>query len=49
MIKHIDSRARGKDRWSDCEELRLQFLLSATLVHELSHAFWVEEVLVELQ
>ncbi|KAH7061689.1 hypothetical protein BKA63DRAFT_429950 [Paraphoma chrysanthemicola] len=35
---HIKNRAT--DNWSKCQELRFQFALAATLVHEFSHAFW---------
>jgi hypothetical protein len=38
MIKHI--RERASANWSTCEELRFQFGVAVTLVHELAHAFW---------
>lgn len=36
---HIDEALAGKT-WSRSQEIRFQFALAATLVHELAHAFW---------
>lgn len=37
-IAHI--RRRASANWSRCEELRFQFSVATTLVHEIVHAFW---------
>jgi predicted Zn-dependent protease with MMP-like domain len=37
MLKHI--RRKASDHWSASEELRFQFQIATTLVHELAHAY----------
>jgi hypothetical protein len=40
VIMHVQGRVALTDIWTDSEELRFQFALVTTLVHEVVHQFW---------